>query len=567
MNKTHTINISGIIFHIDENAYESLKGYLNTIRSYFKDSDSCEEIMTDIEARIAEIFTGRINNAKQVVLMADVDHMIAIMGNPEVFKNEDGFEPDNNYKETSSTNSAEPNTRKRIFRDGDDKVLGGVCSGIGSYFNFDPIWIRLAFAVSFFFFGSGLLFYIILWLVIPKARTTAEKLEMRGEKVNINTIEKSLKEEMDWIKNRFNKNVNSPNFNANKSRFRNVIASAVDLAAQLIKGFGKVFFKIIGFGLVFFGVVFLIALLSSIFGNAGLVSISDAGISSIDFKDVLIKFFNTPEQITEAKIAAFLVIGLPVLMFIYKGVKLLFNIKVNNKWLNIATTLLWLFGLGLSIDVLASMSHEFKQKSVIKEKFVIPTPTANTLYLNVPEGFDWNGEDDEEYDDEDVHYIHNRWNIFVNNEKGLNFYMPVIDVQRSKTDSFELMVIKSSKGNTKKEAIKRAEAISYSYMVKDSIVILNPKFDVPETEKWRAQRVKIIIKVPLGKSVYFNQKIRPLMYDIDNITNTFDGDMVNHKWTMRAEGLTCNDCGDVNGFKKKASEDDAASADDEENDF
>ena len=567
MNKTHTINISGIIFYIDENAYESLKGYLNTIRSYFKDSDSCEEIMTDIEARIAEIFTGRINNAKQVVLMADVDHMIAIMGNPEVFKNEDGFEPDNNYKETSSTNSAEPNTRKRIFRDGDDKVLGGVCSGIGSYFNFDPIWIRLAFAVSFFFFGSGLLFYIILWLVIPKARTTAEKLEMRGEKVNINTIEKSLKEEMEWIKNRFNKNVNSPNFNANKSRFRNVIASIVDLAAQLIKGFGKVFFKIIGFGLVFFGIVFLLALLSSIFGNAGLVSISDAGISSIDFKDVLIKFFNTPEQITEAKIAAFLVIGLPVLMFIYKGVKLLFNIKVNNKWLNIATTLLWLFGLGLSIDVLASMSHEFKQKSLIKEKFVIATPTANTLYLNVPEGFDWNGEDDEEYDDEDVHYIHNRWNIFVNNEKGLNFYMPVIDVQRSKTDSFELMVIKSSKGNTKKEAIKRAEAISYSYMVKDSIVILNPKFDVPETEKWRAQRVKIIIKVPLGKSVYFNQKIRPLMYDIDNITNTFDGDMVNHKWTMRAEGLTCNDCGDVNGFKKKASEDDAASADDEENDF
>ena len=567
MNKTHTINISGIIFHIDENAYESLKGYLNTIRSYFKDSDSCEEIMTDIEARIAEIFTGRINNAKQVVLMADVDHMIAIMGNPEVFKNEDGFEPDRNYKETSSTNSTEPNTRKRIFRDGDDKVLGGVCSGIGSYFNFDPIWIRLAFAVSFFFFGSGLLFYIILWLVIPKARTTAEKLEMRGEKVNINTIEKSLKEEMEWIKNRFNKNVNSPNFNANKSRFRNVIASAVDLAAQLIKGFGKVFFKIIGFGLVFFGIVFLLALLSSIFGNAGLVSISDAGISSIDFKDVLIKFFNTPEQITEAKIAAFLLIGLPVLMFIYKGVKLLFNIKVNNKWLNIATTLLWLFGLGLSIDVLASMSHEFKQKSFIKEKFVIATPTANTLYLNVPEGFDWNGEDDEEYDDEDVHYIHNRWNIFVNNEKGLNFYMPVIDVQRSKTDSFELMVIKSSKGNTKKEAIKRAEAISYSYMVKDSIVILNPKFDVPETEKWRAQRVKIIIKVPLGKSVYFNQKIRPLMYDIDNITNTFDGDMVNHKWTMRAEGLTCNDCGDVNGFKKKASEDDAANADDEENDF
>jgi phage shock protein PspC (stress-responsive transcriptional regulator) len=568
MNKTHTINISGIIFHIDENAYEKLKGYLNTIRSYFKDSESREEIMTDIEARIAEIFTGRINNAKQVILMADVDHMIAIMGNPEVFKNEDGFDAENNYKETSNTNTAEPNTRKRIFRDPDDKVLGGVCSGVGSYFNFDPIWIRLAFAVSFFFFGSGLLFYIILWLVIPKARTTAEKLEMRGEKVNINNIEKSLKEEVEWIKNRFNQNVNSPNYNANKSRFRNVISGAVDLAAQLIKGFGKVFLKIVGFSLVFFGIVFLVALLASIFGNTGLVSISDAGISSIAFQDVLIKFFNTPEQITEAKLAVFLLIGLPMLMFIYKGVKLLFNIKVSNKWLNITATLLWLFGLGLTINVLASMSHEFKQKSFIKEKFVIATPAANTLYLNLPEDFKWNEEDDDDdFNDEDVNYIHNRWNIFVNNEKGLNFYMPVIDVQRSKTDSFELMVIKSSKGKTKKEAIKRAEAISYSYIVNDSIVIFNPKFDVPETEKWRAQRVKIIIKVPLGKSVYFNQKIRPLIYDVDNITNTFDGDMVNHKWTMRAKGLTCNDCGDVNGFKNNSSDEDATNADEEENDF
>jgi hypothetical protein len=291
-------------------------------------------------------------------------------------------------------------------------------------------------------------------------------------------------------------------------------------------------------------------------------------MSSIAFQDVLIKFFNTPEQITEAKLAAFLLIGLPMLMFIYKGVKLLFNIKVSNKWLNITATLLWLFGLGLTINVLASMSDEFKQKSFIKEKFVIATPTANTLYLNLPEDFKWNEEDDDDdFNDEDVNYIHNRWNIFVNNEKGLNFYMPVIDVQRSKTDSFELMVIKSSKGKTKKEAIKRAEAISYSYIVNDSIVIFNPKFDVPETEKWRAQRVKIIIKVPLGKSVYFNQKIRPLIYDVDNITNTFDGDMVNHKWTMRAKGLTCNDCGDVNGFKNNSSDEDATNADEEENDF
>lgn len=568
MNKTYTINISGIIFHIDEFAYEKLKSYLNTIRSYFKDSEGRDEIMTDIESRIAEIFSARINNAKQVILMDDVDHMIAIMGNPEVFKNEDGTDAGNNNNNSSYENkTADFSKRKRIFRDPDDKVLGGVCSGVGNYFDIDPLWIRLAFAASFFYFGSGFLFYIILWMVIPEARTTAEKLEMRGEKVNINNIEKNFKDEMDGLKNRFNENVNSTNFNEKRRGVRNFIANMVSLIGQLIKGFGKVFFKILGFALVFFGIMFLVVLLASVFGNGGLVNISNSGISTIAFHDVLIKFFNTPEQITEAKIAAFLLIGLPMLMFIYQGVKLLFNIQVKNKWLNVSTTLLWLVGLGLSIHVLSSLSDEFKQKSIVKEKFTVATNNSSTLYLNVPESFKWGQENEEDYNDEDVNYVHNRWNVTLNNEKGLDFYMPIIDVQRSKTDSFELIVIKSSKGRSKKEALRRAESISYSYLINDSNVIFNPKFDVPENEKWRAQRVKIILKVPTGKSVYLHRKIRPLIYDIDNVTNTFDGDMVNHKWTMRAEGLTCDDCGDISGFKKKNNDKDSTDTEESENEY
>lgn len=567
MNKTYTINISGIIFHIDEFAYEKLKGYLNTIRSYFNDSESRDEIMTDIESRIAEIFSNRINNAKQVILMEDVDHMISIMGNPEVFRNEDGSESHKKYEETNNRNYSETGRRKRIFRDPDDKLLGGVCSGIGNYFDIDPIWLRFAFAASFFYFGSGFLFYIILWMVIPEAKTTAEKLEMRGEKVNINNIEKTLKEEMEGIKNRFNQNVNSENINTAGGKVKGFIQGMVDLAAQILSGFGRVFLKIIGFIFVFLGIVILVALLASIFGNGGFINISNSGINSIAFHDILIKFFNTAEQITEAKVAAFLLIGIPVLMFIYQGVKILFRIKVRNKWLNITSTLLWLLGLGLTIDVLSNISNEFKQKNIVKEKFVMNTPRTNTLYLNVPESYKWGEEEEDDYKDEDVQFVHNRWNIMVNNEKGLDFYMPVIDIQRSKTDSFEMVVMKSAKGSSKKEALRRAEAISYSYMINDSVVVFNPKFDVPESEKWRAQRVKIILKVPTGKSVYLSRKIRPLIYDIDNVTNTFDGDMVNHKWTMRPEGLTCDDCGEINGFKKKNGDKDSTDTENSENDY
>lgn len=551
MNKTYTINISGIIFHIDEFAYEKLKSYLNTIRSYFKDSEGRDEIMTDIESRIAEIFSARINSSKQVILMEDVDHMVAIMGNPEVFKNEDGTDAGASFKNSSDGPTADFSKRKRIFRDPDDKVLGGVCSGVGNYFDIDPLWIRLAFAASFFYFGSGFLFYLILWMVIPEAKTTAEKLEMRGERVNINNIEKNFRDEMEGLKNRFNENVNSKEANSNMGKIKGFVNRMVDFLIQLLGGFGRVFLKIIGFFLIFVGITVLVALLASIFGNTGFINVSNHGVTSIAFSDLLLKFFNTKDQILEAKTALLLLIGIPVLMFIYQGVKILFKIKVRNQWLNIASTLLWLLGLGLSIHVLSSMSDEFKQKNVIKEQFVINSTKSNTLYLNLPENYKWSDEDDENYLDEDVKFMHNKWNVMINNEKGLDFYMPVIDVQRSKTDSFELLVIKSSKGKTKKEALRRAEAISYSYMINDSNIIFNPKFQVPESEKWRAQRVKIILKVPNGKSVFLNNKIAPLIYDIDNVTNTFDGDMVNHKWTMRAEGLTCDDCGEVNGFKKK----------------
>jgi phage shock protein PspC (stress-responsive transcriptional regulator) len=567
MNKTYTINISGIIFHIDEFAYEKLKSYLNTIRSYFKDSEGRDEIMTDIESRIAEIFSTRINNAKQVILMEDVDHMIAIMGNPEVFKNEDGTDAQGNYNSYSESTNADFRKRKRIFRDPDDKVLGGVCSGVGNYFDIDPLWIRLAFAASFFYFGSGFLFYIILWMVIPEAKTTAEKLEMRGERVNINNIEKNFKEEMEGLKNRFSNNMNSDEANSSMGKVKGFINRMVDFIIQLIGGFGKVFLKIIGFILVFIGITVLVALLASIFGNAGFINISDRGISSLAFNDILLKFFNTANQITEAKIAILLLVGVPVLMFIYQGLKIILKIKVRYQWLNIASTLLWLVGLGLTIDVLSSMSDEFKYKNVVKERYVINSTNTNTLYLNLPENYKWSDEDDENYLDEDNKRLHNKLNIMINNEKGLDFYMPVIDVQRSKTDSFELLVIKSSKGKNKKEALRRAEAISYSYMITDSNVIFNPKFQVPETEKWRAQRVKLILKVPNGKSVFLNNKIAPLIYDIDNVTNTFDGDMVNHKWTMRTEGLTCDDCGEINGFKKKKNDNDSTDVEEGENDY
>ncbi|MEK6616769.1 MAG: PspC domain-containing protein, partial [Bacteroidota bacterium] len=179
MNKTVTINLSGIIFHIDEDAYGKLHNYLSTIKGYFSESEGRDEIMADIENRIAEMLSEKISDRKQVVLMTDVDYVIGIMGKPEDFageKNPDSHRDEETKKETSSYNAT--GKHSHVFRDTDNKILGGVCSGIATYFNIDPLWIRLALVVlTILGFGTGFLLYIVLWFIIPEAKTAEEKIQ------------------------------------------------------------------------------------------------------------------------------------------------------------------------------------------------------------------------------------------------------------------------------------------------------------------------------------------------------------------------------------------------------
>lgn len=199
MNKTVTINISGIIFHIEEDAFERLNKYLNTIRSYFSSSDGRDEIMADIESRIAELLQEKISVSKQVVTSADVEHVIGIMGKPEDYAGEQTHE---NREETETSERVYGSQKRRLFRDPDNKVLGGVCGGVSAYFDIDVVWVRVILVALTFLGFSGVLVYLIMWIVVPEARTTAEKLQMRGETVDINNISKTIKEEAEQLKNR-----------------------------------------------------------------------------------------------------------------------------------------------------------------------------------------------------------------------------------------------------------------------------------------------------------------------------------------------------------------------------
>ena len=180
MNKTVNINLAGIFFHIDEDAYAKLTNYLNAIRNSFSDPDGQDEIIKDIEVRISELFSEKTYRASQVITLKELDEVISVMGQPEDYKVDEEIFNDSTPNEKQQTKR--PSSHKQVFRDTDDKFIAGVSSGLGHYFGIDAIWIRLVWvALVFLGFGAPILIYILLMILIPEATTTSEKLKMKRD--------------------------------------------------------------------------------------------------------------------------------------------------------------------------------------------------------------------------------------------------------------------------------------------------------------------------------------------------------------------------------------------------
>ncbi len=201
MKKTLTINLGGIVFHIDEDAYEKLQQYLDTLSNKLSAESDSKEIISDIETRMSELLNIRLGNKRQVVSMEDISYLIEILGDPDVISN-DEEKHDKKYTQPLGRQ------HRRIYRDSENRVLGGVCAGLAAYWDIDPVIIRVVFIVLVLLGGSGVLIYLILWLIIPEAQTTAQKLEMRGETVTIDSIKDFIKQEFEQVKKNFKKDKN-----------------------------------------------------------------------------------------------------------------------------------------------------------------------------------------------------------------------------------------------------------------------------------------------------------------------------------------------------------------------
>jgi phage shock protein PspC (stress-responsive transcriptional regulator) len=200
MKKVISINIAGVSFFIDEDAYVKLNVYLEKLNKRFGENDEGQEIIADVETRFSELFAERINPKTGVITIEMVEEVIQIMGRPEDFSDTE----DDNSTETGLDNEVYTSKRRRLYRDTESRIIGGVCAGIAAYFNIDPVFVRIIFVIlPFISLGIIIPIYIILWIVVPAAVTTTQKMEMKGENITVSNIEKNIREEYDDVRKRF----------------------------------------------------------------------------------------------------------------------------------------------------------------------------------------------------------------------------------------------------------------------------------------------------------------------------------------------------------------------------
>ncbi len=369
MNKTLNINLAGFIFHVDEDAFIRLEGYLNTLKAQFVNTEGGKEIISDIEMRIAELFKEQTGENKDVINFADVDKVIAIMGQPEDYLDLGG-------EETPKSPEVEFTSRKkRIFRDTDNRIVGGVASGVAAYFNVDTIWIRLLFVILFLS-GFGFLFYIIMWLIIPKAQTTAEKLQMRGEKVNISNIERSIREEMQGFSNK----VSDLDYQKTKSHLSSFFTDLGDFILDALKLIFKVLGKLFGLFFLLMGFVILAALVIGLF--AGGVEITGSGYALSDLFD----FFQlvTVSEGHYNLLLAGIVLSViaPFFLLFYFGIRLLFQLEPLNTPTRSGLVLTTFLGLVFLLVSGVKIGLQFDRHAEITRELPLGTAKNYTLVLD-----------------------------------------------------------------------------------------------------------------------------------------------------------------------------------------
>jgi phage shock protein PspC (stress-responsive transcriptional regulator) len=586
MNKVININFQGRILPIEESAYEMLKQYIESLRVYFENEEGRDEIINDIECRIAELCEDRLKKGDTCITESAIQLVISSIGRPADFEAQDGFEKAASDQEENFNSSFawESTSQKRLYRDEQNKVLGGVCSGIANYFAIDPLivrilwifligvnilayvilWIavpsssvkevggvrkrlfrdidnkiiggvcaglskyfgirmgivRLLFLIPFirfifnfehlhlfqfwdspdfpnFFditFSPGAVFvYIVLWLVLPEAKTSADKLEMVGEKVDLNSIKNTIQNDMEG----FSKRAQSWGSNfSSRTRERRAQRKNQDNVASEDRGgcfhfIGKlltIVVKVIFY--TFLGII-LISLLAALFG------IGVAGTSLLPLKGFILE---NGAQSWAAYGTILLFIWVPILAIVTAIIRKLAGFKKANVWVRSGFISLWVLGWICLFYFFSSLGNSFsKHNTPIEQSISLSNPKVEFLELSAKPK---------------MKYYEDRWFHIegINDFDGIGdadtLYVRNLRVRiiQAKTDSFEIKLVKLSNGKTVNEANKLANNINFEITQKDSLLQLDRGIAINKQDKFRNQHLILTIAVPVGKRIKINNE-------------------------------------------------------------
>lgn len=602
MNKVININFQGRVIPIEEPAYEELKKYIDSLRAYFANEEGKEEIINDIENRIAELFSEKLKAGQSFISEAHVDAIIASMGRPEQF-DELSFEAESNQtssssdKEQSQEFKYDPSPRGSLFRNENDKILGGVCSGIGAYLKIDTTLVRVLFAMlAFGAFGTGLvlyiilwailpsrylnpvavtrklyrdadqkviggvcsgiaqyfriavwiprlifalplivgffeipftilffpvaasfsgtmfLIYIILWVVVPKAVTASEKLEMKGQRVDLESIKHKVQDELQGVK----KNVSD-----NAAAWKNNISTKVDEWGKEVNESAKNFAgetgpvrktgnKLLRLIVTLFKIFFLfifsivaIALVAAVFG------IGATANALMPLKD-FIADGSAIQWYAWGTLLLFILV--PVIALIQWLVRAIIGHKTKSNAIAITFGSLWALGWVALVMLIATVSKQLKRPGSVKEEVAIVQPSTGKLKIEFKEAdgnyypldFDFDNDFDIRRDHDGIFLSRNEDSLLMSNIR--------VAIEKSPDTLFHVTLIKRARSSSPVQAEGYAELISYKVDQLDSVLQLPLSFPITTSTKFRNQQVLVEIKVPVGKEVYIDKRADELSW-------------------------------------------------------
>ena len=496
MNKTVNSNIGGLIFHIDEDAYQKLTRYFEAIKRSLSNSSGQDEIMNDIEMRVAELLTEKQKSDKHVINNKDVDEVIVIMGQPEDYRIDD----DTNDK--SASEPFYPYTKSRkLYRDKDRATIAGVCTGLGHYFGIDAVWLKILFLILFFGFGTGFIAYIILWIAMPKAVTTSEKLEMTGEPVTISNIEKKVREEFESVSNKFK-----------KADYNKIGNEAKAEATKVADGIGEIFMNVFK---VFAKILGTIILVFSSFALLGICFVSIFMIFSSSMPDnYILNHISTPigleTPIWAQGVLFLLAFGIPMFFFLMLGLKLLVtNLKSFGNVVKFSLLGIWIIAVGIliSLGINEATQIAFDGKTVKKE--TINIASTDTLIIKFKNNDFYSKSSNDHTDFKLTQDEKNNEIIYSNNV--------TIEIMKTEEALPYIQIERLAVGKSANEARNRAEKIKYGYKIEGNKIILDNYLLSAVNYKFRGQKVELFLYLPKGTLFKADQNVQ----NYDRTSNDF----------------------------------------------